>query len=163
MAHFGEFLKTWSLLSNSVTRQVSFSTTKIGRKCQNSNATFWVIFKQFSSLLCSFRNSRNLSLCFDVGWLEFLWRHKCTDSTLGLFPLQWQFKHFLRLLFSDFVTGTITHINNLSQFLALATTIFSIFSAISFFQFSLTTFGLSFEEPIVFAFDVSDTFFRGFH
>ena len=44
-----EFLKTWSLRSNSVTRQVSFNRTKIGRKCQNSkysNATFWVIFKQ---------------------------------------------------------------------------------------------------------------------
>ena len=47
--HFGEFLKTWSLRSNSVTRQVSFNRTKIGGKCQNgknSNATFWVIFKQ---------------------------------------------------------------------------------------------------------------------
>ena len=46
---FGEFLKTWSLRSNSVTRQVSFNRTKIGGKCQNtknSNATFWVIFKQ---------------------------------------------------------------------------------------------------------------------
>ena len=33
---FGEFLKTWSLRSNSVTRQVSFDRTKIGRKCQTS-------------------------------------------------------------------------------------------------------------------------------
>ena len=44
---FGEFLKTWSLRSNSVTRQVNFKRTKIGEKCQNSNATFWVIFKQW--------------------------------------------------------------------------------------------------------------------
>ena len=36
MVHFGEFLKTWSLRSNSVTRQVSFNRTKIGGKCQNS-------------------------------------------------------------------------------------------------------------------------------
>ena len=36
MVHFGQFLKTWSLLSNSVTRQVSFNRTKIGGKCQNS-------------------------------------------------------------------------------------------------------------------------------
>ena len=36
MVHFGEFLKTWSLRSNSVTRQVSFDRTKIGEKCQNS-------------------------------------------------------------------------------------------------------------------------------
>ena len=35
MVHFVEFLKTWSLRSNSVTRQVSFNRTKIGGKCQN--------------------------------------------------------------------------------------------------------------------------------
>ena len=35
MVHFGEFLKTWSLRSNSVTREVSFNRTKIGGKCQN--------------------------------------------------------------------------------------------------------------------------------
>ena len=35
MVHFGEFLKTWSLRSNSVTRQVNFIRTKIGGKCQN--------------------------------------------------------------------------------------------------------------------------------
>ena len=35
MVHFGEFLKTWSLRSNSVTRQVSFNKTKVGGKCQN--------------------------------------------------------------------------------------------------------------------------------
>ena len=34
MVHFGEFLKTRSLRSNSVTRQVSFNRTKIGGKCQ---------------------------------------------------------------------------------------------------------------------------------
>ena len=30
MVHFGEFLKTWSLRSNSVTKQVSFNWSKIG-------------------------------------------------------------------------------------------------------------------------------------
>ena len=49
--NFGEFLKTWSLRSNSITRQVSFNRTKIGGKCQNSNATFWVIFKQCDAAL----------------------------------------------------------------------------------------------------------------
>ena len=34
MIHFSEFLKTWSLRSNSVTRQVNFNRTKIGGKCQ---------------------------------------------------------------------------------------------------------------------------------
>ena len=43
---FRRVFETWSLRSNSVTRQVSFNRTKIGGKCQNSNATFWVIFKQ---------------------------------------------------------------------------------------------------------------------
>ena len=33
---FGEFLKTRSLQSNSVTRQVNFDKTKIGGKWQNS-------------------------------------------------------------------------------------------------------------------------------
>ena len=49
MVHFGEFFNTWSLRSNSVTRQVSFNRTKIGGKCQklkNSDETFGVIFKQ---------------------------------------------------------------------------------------------------------------------
>ena len=36
MVHFGEFLKTCSLRSNSVTRQVSFKRTKISGKYQNS-------------------------------------------------------------------------------------------------------------------------------
>ena len=36
MVHFCEFLETWSLWSNSVTRQVSFNRTKIGGKCQNA-------------------------------------------------------------------------------------------------------------------------------
>ena len=35
MVNFGVFLKTLSLKSNSVTRQVSFKRTKIGGKCQN--------------------------------------------------------------------------------------------------------------------------------
>ena len=30
--------------SKSVTRQVNFNWTKIGRKCKNANVTFWVIF-----------------------------------------------------------------------------------------------------------------------
>ena len=62
MDNFGEFLKTWSLRSNSVTRQVSFNRTKIGGKCQNvksSNATFWVIFKQCESrIACTLRTTR---------------------------------------------------------------------------------------------------------
>ena len=36
MVNFDEFLKTWSLRSNSVNRQVNFNRTKISKKCQNS-------------------------------------------------------------------------------------------------------------------------------
>ena len=35
MVNFGEFLKTWILRSNSVTRQVILNSTKISGKCQN--------------------------------------------------------------------------------------------------------------------------------
>ena len=35
MVHFGEFLKTWNLRSNRVTRLVSFNWTKFGGKCLN--------------------------------------------------------------------------------------------------------------------------------
>ena len=44
-AHFEEFLKTWSLLSNSVTRQVNFIWTKMDKK--NSN---WDILCNFQTL-----------------------------------------------------------------------------------------------------------------
>ena len=37
MAHFGEFLKTWSLRSNSVTRQVNLKRTIIDGICENWN------------------------------------------------------------------------------------------------------------------------------
>ena len=58
---FGQFLKTWSLRSNSVNIQVTFNSTKIDGKCQNSNATFWVIFKQCALLLnCSFESKQSV-------------------------------------------------------------------------------------------------------
>ena len=37
IVHFGEFLKTWSLRSNSVTRQVNLIGQKLVRKCQILN------------------------------------------------------------------------------------------------------------------------------
>ena len=46
MVHFGEFLKTWRLRSNSVTRQVSFNRTKIVGKCQNK----WIFMTKFQIL-----------------------------------------------------------------------------------------------------------------
>ena len=42
---FWRVFEDLKLAVNSVTRQVSFNRSKIGGKCQNSNATIWVIFK----------------------------------------------------------------------------------------------------------------------
>ena len=50
MVHFGEFLKTWSLRSNSVTRQISINKTQIGGKCQIEKFK-WDIFGDFQ-ILC---------------------------------------------------------------------------------------------------------------
>ena len=52
MVQFGKFMKTWSLRSNSVTRQVTLNRTKIGWKCQNWNTQvrhFKVIFRHENS------------------------------------------------------------------------------------------------------------------
>ena len=48
-SQFGEFLKTWSLWSNSVTRQVILIGKKLTEmsNLKNSNETFCVIFKQY--------------------------------------------------------------------------------------------------------------------
>ena len=56
------FLKTWSLRSNIVTRQVNFNRTKIGGKCQNLTIqcdilgdfqTLWIeFFAKFLSKIC---------------------------------------------------------------------------------------------------------------
>ena len=53
MVHFGEFLKTWSLQSNSVTRQVSFIRTKIGGKCQNAKIQINILINFQSMYFCS--------------------------------------------------------------------------------------------------------------
>ena len=64
MAHFGEFLKIWSLWSNSVTRQVNFNWTKIGGKCPNSK-TQMRLFGWFSNTVKkSHSDSLKKILCF---------------------------------------------------------------------------------------------------
>ena len=60
MVHFGEFLKTWRLRSNSVTRQVSFNRSKIGGKCQN-----WKIqMRHFGRLLATVLKQALMNICF---------------------------------------------------------------------------------------------------
>ena len=41
IVNFGEFLKTWNMRSNSVTRQVNFNRTKISGKCKNWKTQMW--------------------------------------------------------------------------------------------------------------------------
>ena len=85
MVNFGDFLKTWSLWSNSVTRQITFNWTKIDGKCQNSNIQMrhlgWFsnivhpadlfenqIFLIFDETFCWFSNTVKLS---DAIWTIF--------------------------------------------------------------------------------------------
>ena len=72
--------KTWSLRSNSVTRQVNFNRTKIGRKCQN--ATFWVIFKE-----CEL-NSERKKIKMTMWWtLKIFKAFKMADTVKTLVEL----------------------------------------------------------------------------
>ena len=74
MGNFSEFLKIWSLRSNSVTRQVTFNRIKIGGKCQN-----WKIqmrhFKWFS-------NNVNFLL-------ELLTAARCESNYFSLLSDRW--------------------------------------------------------------------------
>ena len=77
MVHFDEFLKTWSLRSYSVTRQVTLNRTKIGGKCQSSKIRmrhFWVIFKQCAfTVLQDIVLEREFHGFFDGAGTLFLW------------------------------------------------------------------------------------------
>ena len=102
MVHFGEFLKTWSLRSNSVTRQVSFNWTKIsgkGQKFKNSNATFWVIFKQ-----CEYANFMSFFYFSSCGILKwFLARFGASNAHMDDGLERCDCLLVLPLLFSSFL------------------------------------------------------------
>ena len=81
MVHFGEFLKTWSLRSKSVTRQVSYNRTKIGEKCQNSNATLLVIFKHWANVLNCGPNLVGNPVVWSLGDYDLLqWSYRENNS-----------------------------------------------------------------------------------
>ena len=67
MVHFGEFLKTWSLRSNSVTRHVNFNRTKIGGKCQNSK----ILMRHFGWFSNTVRALQNSQCCI-FSCIDFL-------------------------------------------------------------------------------------------
>ena len=83
MVHFGEFLKTWSLRSNSVTRHVSFNRTKIGGKCQNCKKFKCDILSNFQTMWDFF---------FIVHKWRLLWwsqKHSFKASLVIISFLQW--------------------------------------------------------------------------
>ena len=53
IVHFGEFLKIWSLQSNSLNRQINLNWTKIGGKCQNFKIFKWDILGYFQTMWVS--------------------------------------------------------------------------------------------------------------
>ena len=79
MVQFGEFLKTWSLRSNRVTRQVSFNRSKNDLKMpklKNSKATFRVIFKHCVKVIKSLKLVVNCLMpliwfCLQIWWKVF--------------------------------------------------------------------------------------------
>ena len=92
MVHFDEFLKTWSLRSYSVTRQVTLNRTKIGEKCQNwkfQMRHFWVIFKQYDIYFFVLYLTTFTFFCADIQkWREKL-KHEeliCLHLFLPPFP-----------------------------------------------------------------------------
>ena len=78
IGQFGEFLETWSLRSNSVTRQVNFNRTKIGGKCQNSKIQM-LHFGWFSNnvtYLCQEMTTVQIQKFpkpYSVSWDAFYW------------------------------------------------------------------------------------------
>ena len=64
---FCEFLKTWSLRSNSVTRHVNFNRTKIGGKCQNSK----ILMRHFGWFSNTVRALQNSQCCI-FSCIDFL-------------------------------------------------------------------------------------------
>ena len=67
---FREFLKTWSLRSNSVTRQVSFNRTNIGGKCQNQEIQMRH-FGWFSNTVILCNTSKAVAECQIKDWSFF--------------------------------------------------------------------------------------------
>ena len=90
MVHFGEFLKTWSLRSNSVTRQVSFNRTKIGGKCQNSKIQIrhfgWFSNTVYMLDICLMRWVMN---CIRK-YLLFWWMVRL-DKRLWIISVEWKY------------------------------------------------------------------------
>ena len=130
MVHFGEFLKTWRLRSNIVTRQVSFNRTKIGGKCQNKKLkcdilsnfqTMWT-FKKGKTRIAFHKNPWllsffNLSEKKENGYLNCFVVCDVSDMTLGRIAVM---AHNLIVICGffyhhDFFNASFTSLSNLAQ------------------------------------------------
>ena len=89
MVHFGEFLKTWSLRSNSVTRKASFNRTKIGGKCQKCQKFKCDILSDFQTLWIEAWQHHHNILAFD----KFFWKRlkSCFEFFCFYNDFQWEF------------------------------------------------------------------------
>ena len=93
MVNFGEFLKTWSLLSNSVTRQVTFYWTKNWWKMPNFKTWhFWWFSNTMHSV---WKSSKNATWIFQTS--QF-WRKKRNVENVMKWDLWLIFKHYVILL-----------------------------------------------------------------
>ena len=120
MVHFGEFLKNWSLRSNSVTRQVNFNGTKIGGKYQNSKiqmqhfgwflniVTFWKSIQVKWIFMFDVSDLKNGQVLDTLNLHMFLpwkwWMNFIIDNALMpknlVFLTLWKYKRFYSLEFS---------------------------------------------------------------
>ena len=97
MVHFGEFLKTWSLRSNSVTRQINFNRTKIGGNAKIEKFKWdkfgWFciwskelrVFAHFGQILISVSAQFHYSSEEIIWW----WRQKSLDSIYSVCKSLW--------------------------------------------------------------------------
>ena len=113
IVNLGEFLKTWSVRSNSVTRQVTFNRTKIGGKCQN-----WISkMRHFEWFLNTVRVSKQV----------WNWLMQCSEASKFAFIL---FKTCLGHLVSNNVIQNKFMINqygfNVTSLLAFFPTVFEV-------------------------------------
>ena len=83
MVNLGDLLKTWSLRSNSVTRQVKFNRTKIGEKCQNSK----IQMRHFEWF------SNNVTLAKDF-WRKKMWSYNVSSSNYLKKPGRFSFREW---------------------------------------------------------------------
>ena len=110
MVHFGEVLKTWSLRSNSVTRQVSFNRTKIGENAK--------IQKLKCDILSNFQTmcKRSLAIFF---FCQTLLPKKCIHEERGRRSTSTNLHCIFRVAYLVVLTFRVVRSSLLSVFQAL--------------------------------------------